>query len=251
MKNTIYVNMKEMVPPHNEYVCWLDIMGTQEKMLSSIYTSGNNIFRLHAAVLRGLRKVSKAADVRAYPVMDGVYLTAKKTRAIQRLMRFVFQDLADTFVESKFIHQFLVRGAIAYGPIYHGTQVTDKVSQDLDSATLGYYKDSLLLGTPMIQAYEGEKYAPPFGLYVHESARAFCPEDGKTFSYRWWDWWRAAASSHSHNSYYRNRSFIAYFARRLKSYFSECELNSKRLNYPIEKIQAHRAVAEEYFRNVM
>jgi hypothetical protein len=36
-------------------------------------------------------------------------------------------------------------------------------------------RQALLIGMPMIHAYQTERQAPPFGIFVHESARSFAP----------------------------------------------------------------------------
>lgn len=253
MKNSIFIDIEKLGLPQNEYVCWLDIMGSKNKMTTSVQTCGNNIFRFHVSVLRAIEALN--SKVHAYPVMDGVYLTAKKRKKMEELLQSIFNVLKSTFITSDTIHQkFMVRGAVAYGPVYHGCQVTSQVNKELCESELRY-KESLLLGTPMIQACEGEKYAPPFGIYIHESARTFSPPDEESFPLRWWKWWKPSRAKYQANPQQktpRNRPSdekMSTFGTLIKSYYDECERCSHSLNYPIEKIREHRALALEYFKD--
>lgn len=60
---------------HNEYVCWLDIMGTKSSMENSVNTCAIFMLKFHAAILEAIDK--KKCNISTYPVMDGVYLTSK------------------------------------------------------------------------------------------------------------------------------------------------------------------------------
>lgn len=78
-------------------------------------------------------------------------------------------------------HRFIVRGALAKGTIQHGRKISSEVSPDM--APRSGYKQHLLFGIPMIQAFNAEKQAPPFGIYIHESARTV---DGLQGCYYYW-----------------------------------------------------------------
>ena len=171
---------------HNEYVCWLDIMGTKTKMENSVKTCSIFIFKLHTAVLEA---IEKGCDIQTYPVMDGVYFTSKRKKDMEKALSYIFSTLGKLFIDEKeFEHQFLVKAAVAYGPIIHGSDIGNEINRQFANNEI--YKQSLLLGLPMIQAYSGESKAPPFGVFVHESARAFHPEDETPFMFKWWKWFR-------------------------------------------------------------
>jgi hypothetical protein len=44
-------------------------------------------------------------------------------------------------------------------------------------------------GPAIIQAYRGESAAPPYGIAIHESARAFAPVGTSPFLMTHWLWW--------------------------------------------------------------
>lgn len=56
----------------------------------------------------------------------------------------------------------MVKGALAKGTLQHGSQISTEVSPDM-APRVGY-KQHLLFGMPMIQAFNAEKSAPPFGI---------------------------------------------------------------------------------------
>jgi len=43
---------------------------------------------------------------------------------------------------------------------------------------------------PLVQAFVAEKTAPPFGVFVHESVRAFGPTNKHPVTTVLWQWWR-------------------------------------------------------------
>ena len=131
---------------HNEYVCWLDIMGTKTKMENSVKTCSIFIFKLHTAVLEA---IEKGCDIQTYPVMDGVYFTSKRKKDMEKALSYIFSTLGKLFIDEKeFEHQFLVKAAVAYGPIIHGSDIGNEINRQFANNEI--YKQSLLLGLPML-----------------------------------------------------------------------------------------------------
>ncbi|HEY3965143.1 MAG TPA: hypothetical protein VGM05_11380 [Planctomycetaceae bacterium] len=119
--------------------------------------------------------------------MDGFYASAASQLDMLTFLREVFVQTADEFVhEPEPLHRFLIRGALAYGPVIHGTQVAANASNMFQN-NVGH-KDAILLGLPMVQAHEYERQAPPFGLFVHESSRSFAPPNIQPLHHVWWKW---------------------------------------------------------------
>lgn len=138
--------------------------------------AANFVFKLHITVLESVDALRsrQRTDLRLYPVMDGVYFVTSDQRALFRFLQQVFGRLASEFVETtEMRHRFLVRGALACGPVVHGFQLPESASATL--AAHPEYQSSVLLGLPMIQAYLAERLAPPFSVYVHESAELLLP----------------------------------------------------------------------------
>ena len=164
--------------PSNEYVCWLDIMGTKSSMSESFEKSANFIIRFRTAVL----KAAVSKRVRVYPVMDGVYIVVKYLDDMREAIDKIMTCLAEVFLSETNNHRFIIKGALAIGTIQHGSKISSEVSPDM--APRSGYKQHLLFGMPMIQAFNSEKQAPPFGIYIHESARTVGGLQGRYYYWR-------------------------------------------------------------------
>lgn len=209
----------------NEYIAWIDIMGTQSIMSRSMSMSANFIikFQTYAANI-----AKESVNVRIYPVMDGIYLTTKSKGEFVGFCRNFFKSCAELFCdEGTPIHRFIVRGAVAYGPIIHGSNID------------GHDLQSILLGIPMIQAYTSERLAPPFGMYVHESARAFASTGDEPFKDVWFSW----NTKETKTLWVKTYDVLA-------EYFAYCESNSSRMLYPVDGLTNHKKLSKEYFGNL-
>ncbi|MDE5944366.1 MAG: hypothetical protein K2G93_02130 [Rikenella sp.] len=170
-KSNIYVNSQWFPARQNEYVCWLDIMGIATILVNSIDQAANFILKFQSQVERVRKQISLDA-VRVYPTMDGVYITAEDQTQLRAILKPIYSGLCKEFVnEPDVLHQSIVRGAIAFGPVIHGEDIDDTACPALSQET----KQKILLGMPVSHAYMSERLAPPFGIYIHESARAFGP----------------------------------------------------------------------------
>jgi len=215
----------------NAYVAWIDVMGIQGIMSRSLSISANFVFKLHIAALE-----APHANVELYPVMDGIYAVSQDQPAMVAFLENVFSHLADLFVSTPDVHhRFLVKGALAFGPIIHGSALPGAASNTLDQNAS--YRGAILLGIPMIQAHLGERNAPAFGLFVHESARAFAPMNQTPLKMAWWTWfrpnhWLALAQE---------------LRQELEHYFGWCLARAQAVGYEAERIEVHRKLAEQYF----
>jgi hypothetical protein len=216
--------------PAAEYVAWIDVMGIQSAMGRSLHISGNFVFKLHVAALQAW-----IANVTLYPIMDGFYASSANQSDMLNFLRQVFEETADEFVqESEPLHRFVIRGALAFGPVIHGNQVTATASNIFKNKS--GYKDSILLGLPMVQAHESENQAPPFGLFVHESARSFAPPNVQPMHHVWWKWVNAP-----------NTNLWQQMQNALVAHYQWCRANSESLLYPPDRIEIHKELASQYF----
>ena len=223
--------------PPAEYVVWLDVMGTQARMSRSLEQTANFVFKLHVAAIAA-RAAQEDTRLSIYPVMDGFYASSPVQRAMLDFLRAIFSDLAQEFNNStQQIYRFSVRGCLAYGPTIHGRDVHDSASRELAREVA--YRNSILLGMPVVQAHSNESQAPPFGIFVHESARALAPTGENPLHEVWWRWAR-----------YNDPTWIALGAN-LQQHLVWCEERSMPLNYPKDRIAAHRNMVEQYFRPLM
>jgi hypothetical protein len=99
------------------------------------------------------------------------------------------------------------------------------------------YANAILLGMPLVQAYTAERTAPPFGVAVHESVRAFGQMGTRPVSVSLWRWW-------DKNS--ENVGIAGALLPNLRAYYEWCRKNPVASGYAPERIDAHWALAEEY-----
>lgn len=209
------------------YVAWIDLMGIRGWMLRSLPVTANFVFKLHVAALE-----AREPDMVLYPVMDGVYAVASKDKMRPFLMN-LFKRLALSFSQTlEHEHQFLIKGAIAFGPVIHGSSVKG-ASRALDDNSI--YRDSILLGMPMVLAHLNEPSAPPFGIAVHDSARSFMNSSELKRSHCWWHWFEKGRSPEAMN-----------LKEGLSNYFSWCESRAGALDYDVSRIKIHRMQASQY-----
>ena len=226
----LFFNADALPDPTNEYVAWVDVMGTRASMSNSMKITANFIFKLHIAAMQ-----APHAGIRIYPVMDGFYASCPSKAEILDFLRSVFSEVAATFeAETEPRFRFLIRGALAYGRVVHGESLPAATSHTL--AGVPAYRDQILLGMPMVQAHLAEEGAPPFGIQVHESARTFAPAGAEPLHDTWWTWDNAATHA----------VWVALLPA-LNEYFAWCEERFVRINYESDRIAAHRAMARQYF----
>lgn len=222
-------NADHLPPASPEYVAWIDVMGIQVSMSRSLAKSANFIFKLHTAALQ-----APNGNVKMYPVMDGFYASSTRKDDMLSFLNTVMQDVAAEFVgEPDMYHRFLVKGALAFGPVTHGNAVPEPASATLHGNPA--YRDSLLLGLPMVQANTCERMAPPFGIYVHESARTFAPPGTTPMHAIWWKW-----QNPNHADWGR-------LGTELDRYFQWCLERAGEIEYREDRIKVHRTMAQQYF----
>lgn len=229
---TLYFNAASLPEARYEYVAWVDVMGIQESMSRSLNVSANFMCKLHIAVLQ----VPNLRSIKVYPVMDGFYATSETKQSIEQFLRSLFGSIAEEFtLETEQRHKFIVKGALAFGPVIHGANIPSETSREI--ATNSQYARTLLLGMPMVQANGSEKFAPPFGIYVHESARSFSPSGERPFRTTWWTW------ENEEEPIWRN------LRDALTDYYDWCAERAGAIGYDPERLCVHRRMMEHYFVN--
>lgn len=221
------------------YVCWFDVMGTTAIASRSIQEASIKVFKLHTAAIAAQETLSdwKQERLTMYPMMDGVYAVASRKGALLGFLQTMFSALAEDVVEADEIHHVLaVRAAIAYGPVMSGRDMSgyNEVIEGTEHQT------RTLVGLPIVQAFLSESEAPPFGAYVHESARAFAPDDDEPFRFVWWKWFR------SNDDQYNQEDLALDVREKLIEYYDWGRENSNRIGYKSERIDKHEQLAEQY-----
>lgn len=227
---SLFFDSSHLPTPTNEYVAWVDVMGTQSTMSRSINASANFIAKLHIACLQAPR-----TTLAIYPVMDGIYVAGKDQQEMLEFLRSIFTQISDEFCQTtKDQHKFMVRGGLSYGPTFHGKNFGQNASTVLTENQA--HRDALLLGMAVIQAYLSESLAPPFGLFVHESARAFSPQGQLPIPHSYWKWVNS-----------NNQPAWTAIKAQLPAYLKWCSDNSQPLGYPSEAIKKHTEMVAQYF----
>lgn len=235
----IYFDNRKLPTPRKEYVAFIDLMGIENHMHRSVKDTSNFIFKLHAAVVSAWRKPAYQG-VFVYPIMDGVYITSKSKENIEKILVKIHRELAELFVnENNILHQVIPRCGLSYGKIIHGHDVPYQASKvfELDLE----YKNSILLGQPMIDAYEYEKEAAPFGISVHETAikQTGAGTQFGAFSNDW-KWYKSTEIK-------VQEDLIRKLNSTLENYYRTVKDEAHPLHYPIERILDHEQKAKEYF----
>ena len=229
-----FFDESKLLPPIDQYVCWLDVMGSQSVMLRSLGITSNFVMKLHIAAIRA----SEVYPVELYPVIDGVYICSQSQGHLLNFVNRVYSALALTFIlETNSFYRFVIRGGFAYGPVVRGKEVlgcADELRGHED------YAKRILLGMPLTQAYQTERQAAPFGLALHESVRAFAPSGDSVMFGTYWKWW---------TSHYQAGDDIitSQLFRFLKEHYAWCLKHTISLAYGKDDIERHRILAEEYF----
>jgi hypothetical protein len=219
-------------PQKSRYVLWVDIMGSQGKMLRNVRTASIPLMKLHVAALNAKKKT--IGDIDLFPIIDGIYVVSEHFSATIFFISDVFRSMGAEFLVLKNWERSVIRGAVAYGPVIMGGECKEGAAILKESD----YANSILLGMPLVQAYSAEKGAPPFGVSVHESVRAFGRLGKDPITASLWRWW----SKNPENMKIANALLPA-----LHSYYEWCRKNPTASGYPPERIDAHQAVADEYF----
>lgn len=236
----VYFDNQKLPTPGKEYVAFIDLMGTKNHMCRSVKDTSNFIFKLHAAVVGAWRK-SAYQGVFVYPIMDGVYITSKYKENMEKILTRIFADLAELFIKERSpYHQFIPRCGLAYGEVIHGHDVPYQASKvfELD---LGY-KNNILLGQAMINAYTSENNTAPFGVCLHETAvnRATYGNSRGAFSDDWV--WYESKEIKTSNGLSRQ------LGEALENYYGILRNEKHDLHYPCDRITEHERRAQEYFK---
>lgn len=215
------------------YVGRIDMMGARAAMTRSIHVSANFIGKLHVALLNAPRNLVRAL----VPTVDGAYIVAASRRDLTAFMRPVFRSLAAAFVaETNRYHKFLVRGGIAYGPVVLGSSLSKSNSAVFAPPASHGYRDAILLGFPVVQAYDVEANAPPFGVRVDTSARAFAPDSTAPMRSAYWKWFENG-----------DTKLVRQLKDSLERYFLFMRSHEHELGYKAEDRERHEALYREYF----
>lgn len=205
-------------------------MGAKAWMAGSIRRAAEIVGLIHVA---GLRAAEESA-IKAYPVIDGVYLVGDNKSEFKKATKSVMRNLAITFLARKSEDRFLVRAGIAYGRILHGESITPMHSGLQMNES---YSKCLAIGVAIGQAFSAEGKAPPFGYYVDMTARSTASINDAPYISSFYRWWTSNEGDK-----------VSSFATELNKHFDYLEQRHRELEYPIDRLKEHRSLAQEYFQ---
>lgn len=233
----VYFDARKLPRPRNEYVAFVDLMGTRTHMKISVEETANYIYKLHSAIIQAWRE-KPYKNVFVYPVMDGAYITAANKENIENIVVRIFRSLSEIFLSEKnYRFLFLVRCAIAYGEVIHGHNVPYNASKAFEMS-IGY-KDNILLGRAMIAAYDGEGKASPFGVFLDESSIKH--KDGRYGAFQEnWKWYSSSVLKIDEDVPHS-------LSEKITDYLMQMKDENHPLHYPIDRIEEHIGNARQYF----
>lgn len=249
----LYFNSQHLPVPSGEYVVWCDGMGTARALGTSLHHAANFVFKLHRAFDIALSQLPADNAVRVYPLMDGMYITTPSRQHVQAVLSTAFTELAGEFLSQQEIKkQFLVRAAVAYGPTLHGADIDDRAfvrpgpgnrnaREAFQQSKLNTTRQQLLLSPAMVSAFKTESLAPPFGIYVDDSALGIpqlVDAQDTGFPSILWKWWYPNQPSYAT----AQQLWTA-----LRTYFQQALRNGRALGYNPESAKKHQGWATEYF----
>jgi hypothetical protein len=133
--------------------------------------------------------------MRFLPVNDGMFIISRQKGELMTVMRHAMILLAARFIATRLMQdRHLLRAAIAFGPVYTGEQLAPGIRKRKLRNTPELFAN-IFFGSPIIQAYKNESLAAPYGISIHESARAFANTPDTPFQMQHWIWWQDNAEA--------------------------------------------------------
>ena len=213
-------------------------MGTSSSLKNNrLIVAANFIMKLQIAALQAA--ASNPEEIQLYPMIDGIYFTTPTKQTVVDFIGSVFGELARHFLlPNQRDFRFLIRGGVAYGQVVHGMNA---VGRSLVLSNAPDYRKRVLIGLPLIEAYEIERQAPPFGVAVAGSAQSHWQirtgQTIQTFDHPHLQWWDNG-----------DRNLIT--ARQLKPQvlqeIDDLALRSEHTGYPIESVLRHKTLIKDY-----
>jgi hypothetical protein len=236
-----YFDAKQTVYSKPKYVAWLDMMGSSSTLARSTDIASIHIGKFHSAILRAKSDTRFKGNL--YPMVDGCYITSENGKPVLNLLKAVFRSLALTFIfETEPKYRFMVRGSLAYGKVIAGENIRNCSLQFAEEPA---FVESILFGHPLAVAFHDESSAPPFGLWVEQSARQTHDVNAIQLPITYWPWWKYETEIDSTDKYCDQIEVL--LAKALSDHFKSCEKLSLALPYPKEAIARHREAARQYF----
>lgn len=247
LEKLLSFSSEKLGSPENRYIAWLDLMGAGHLMRTSIQKAANSIARIHIAVDLAVEKHGYKVDIVA--INDGLFICSASKKEITQIVRAALMYLVARFIAKNDPQdRFLARCAIAYGPTLSGHRLAEQLpshkKKGKSPATFG----QIVFGSPVIQAYLSERSSPPYGVAVHESARAFSPNGETPFRSTLWRWWQTDdGGGYSQATPGLPTPLKDVLVPELDRYFDYMEATLPFHDIEAGKVSAWRQLARQYF----
>jgi hypothetical protein len=229
----------------NCYVAWLDLMGAGHIMGTSVHKSANFLVRLHMAVETA--RMKSGYQLRTLPINDGIFIISSNKGELMTVVRWTMVLLSARFIGTPRPHdRCLMKGAIAFGPVYSGGELRPGISNKKLRERPDYL-ERVWFGPPIIQAYKSESSAPPYGIAIHESARAFSTDGNRPFQMTHWLWWQDNVESKPVPRVPSLTDFKDCLSQELQSHLKWMDESLIFHGVPADKINAWSKMAKQYF----
>lgn len=212
----------------NQYVAWVDVMGTASTLQRSLSQAANFVCKLHSSCLNHL----PASGVNYYPMNDGAYLVGDIEPILQTLREVMIETAGVFLEEENGMKCYMIRGAIAFGDVVHGSSAVLGLHDEQNHPE---FVERVLLGLPTALAYRGEANAAPFGIFIDQSAR-----NSDDTQYPFFRWWLPKSMSFGTK---RRKSLGV----KIDKHLDWCLAHPIQTAYPKDRAEQHRLLAREYF----
>jgi len=226
------------------YVAWVDLMGSSSAMRRSHVQAAVAIGQFHSTIMTASNDTRFLNKGKIYPLVDGVYITTTSRTKLQEFMKYIFKLNCINFIlTDNFANLRPIRGAIAFGQVIEGENIKNSsfvLEKNFDSHT-----SKVLLGAPLALAHSAERKASPMGVWIDESARQFCPANGKTIRWTNWPWWGYKTDKEKIDSDCVDIEKMT--ARKLNEYYEWLKNNYISALYEKDRLNDHMEKARQYF----
>ena len=197
------------------YVGWFDIIGGDN--LTKISLTKATIFVMKLFSMANHAK----NDVDIYPSVNGFFAVHENQEEFLNFAKkFFLSTYEKLFEKARNDHRFLIRGSIAYGNVVIGKHIT----------RIYPFKDNIIIGDAVSQAFKSIQKAPPYGIYIDETARLF-PTRVNSIQYVYYRWFSNGLT----------------FGKSITGHLDWCKEHSYSNLYDTNEIEKSILLAQDYF----
>lgn len=227
------------ISTEDAYVAWVDIMGAGSAMRRSLQESSSAIGRFHTAIINAYHAIVDESEanneVNVHSLTDGAYIVTRSPQRMREVLSQMMLQLVRTFLSSSAKNKFVVRSAVAHGNVVSSATMKRRILTGNGHGEDADLVRNVTLGSPFEKAYHGETMAPPFGVFVDQSAIGADNFSSDCI----WRWWSVENVLHKEFCGGLNACIANYFENVKNGYYKYFVL--------AEKIAEYQAKAASYY----